>query len=103
LVKIKKITQQTFEGKVRVVYSCENTLRKTLMHVKPDKKPLLKNCVYKIRCECQAEYVGQTFRSLATRIDEHKREMDKIQNESNKNHTIVALHSQKTNHKFDFE
>ena len=101
--KINKITNQTFEGKVRVVYSCENTLRKTIMHVKPDNKPLLKNCVYKIKCECEAEYIGQTFRSLATRLEEHKSEMNKIQNECNKNHNRVALHAQKTNHKFDFE
>jgi Reverse transcriptase (RNA-dependent DNA polymerase) len=101
--KINKLTQKAFDGKVRVVYSCENTLRKTLMHVKPEKKTLLKNCVYKIRCECEAEYIGQTRRSLATRLGEHKDEMNKIQNECNKNHNRVALHAQKTNHKFDFE
>jgi hypothetical protein len=33
----------------------------------------------------------------------HKDEMNKIQNECNKNHNRVALHAQKTNHKFDFE
>jgi hypothetical protein len=101
--KINKLTQKAFDGKVRVVYSCENTLRKMLMHVKLEKKPLLKNCVYKIRCECEAEYIGQTRRSLATRLDEHKDEMNKIQNECNKNHNRVALHAQKTNHTFDFE
>jgi hypothetical protein len=56
LKKIKKLTQKAFEGKVRVVFSCKNTLRKTLMHVKPERDPLFKNSVYKIRCEYDAEY-----------------------------------------------
>lgn len=59
--------------------------------------------MYKINCECQAEYIGQTMRSLYTRLNEHKSDLKKIQDENNKNHNRLALHAQKTKHKIDFE
>jgi predicted GIY-YIG superfamily endonuclease len=99
---IHKIAKQCLKDKIRVVYSCKNTLRKLLMHVKPKKKPLLKNCVYQIECECKAQYIGQT-NSLTRRIKEHKDACKKTQQETNKNHNKLALHAQKMNHSFNFE
>jgi predicted GIY-YIG superfamily endonuclease len=100
---IHRIAKKCCGDKLQVVYSCKNTLRKMLMHVKPKQKPPLKNCVYKIACECKAEYIGQTTRALKTRVREHKRAIKKTQNESDKNHNRLALHAQKTNHKVDLE
>ena len=100
---IHKIVKKCCGDKLQVVYSCKNTLRKMLSHVKPKQKPLLKNCVYKIECECAAKYIGQTTRALKTRVKEHKDAIKKTQDESNKNHNRLALHAQKTNHKVDFE
>jgi hypothetical protein len=57
---IHKVTKKCLNDKMRVVFSCGSTLRKMLMHVKPKKKPILKNCVYQIDCECKAQYIGQT-------------------------------------------
>jgi predicted GIY-YIG superfamily endonuclease len=100
---IQKIVKKCCGDKLRVVYSCKNTLRKMLSHVKPKQKPLLKNCVYKIECECKAKYIGQTTRALKTRVKEHKDAQNKIQDENNKNHNRLALHVQKTKHKVDFD
>ncbi|MGL5405381.1 MAG: hypothetical protein ACRDAX_01100, partial [Propionibacteriaceae bacterium] len=99
---IHKAAKKNFDN-MRVVFSCKNNLRKSLMHVKPKKKPLLKNCVYKIKCECNAVYIGQTRRNLSCRLKEHKEACKTKQNESNRNHNKLALHAQKMNHNFDFK
>ena len=100
---IHKITKKCLDEKVRVVYSCKNTLRKMLMHVKPKKKPILKNCIYQIECECKAKYIGQTKRPLKIRVKEHQKALGEIQCEWNKNHNKLALHAQKMNHAVDFQ
>jgi predicted GIY-YIG superfamily endonuclease len=99
---IHKITKKLLNDKVRVVFTSENTLRKNLMHVKPKTKPILKNCVYQIECECHAKYIGQTKRPLTTRVKEHQKALNHEQNEHDKNHNRLALHAQKMKHKFDF-
>jgi predicted GIY-YIG superfamily endonuclease len=74
-----------------------------LMHVKPKKKPILKNCIYQIECECKAKYIGQTKRPLKIRVKEHQKALGEIQCEWNKNHNKLALHAQKMNHAVDFQ
>ena len=59
---------------VRVSFQPYSTLRQLLVHVKdPTPTHQLSDVVYSIPCKsCPDVYIGQTSRSLKTRIDEHK-------------------------------
>ena len=56
--------------------------------------PMLKKWVYSIPCSCDEEYIGETGRSIKTRLKEHSVD---IKHERTKN-SAVAEHSKKTNH-----
>ncbi|KYM94067.1 hypothetical protein ALC62_15328, partial [Cyphomyrmex costatus] len=59
-----------------------------------------RNLVYKINCkDCNASYVGQTKRTLKTRITEHKNDIRK----SNGNFSVISEHRLNLNHEFDWE
>jgi predicted GIY-YIG superfamily endonuclease len=87
---------------VLCVFGCENTLRRELMHVNPNKKPLPKNAVYQIKCECGKVYIGQTLRAVEKRVIEHMKKIGKTQDENCSNYNHLAGHVQKTNHTVDF-
>ena len=61
---------------IRSVFSSRRTLRNELVHVKtyrvqPDR---IKGVVYTVNCaECESTYIGETKRTLDTRLKEHKR------------------------------
>jgi len=57
------------------------------------------NVVYRIDCQdCKASYVGQTKRRLATRIKEHKNDINK------KSGTLSVISTHRLqNHEFDWE
>jgi len=58
-----------------------------------------KNVVYRLNCkDCSAVYIGQTKRRLNTRIDEHKKEINK----KTPNHSVITEHRQEFNHDFDW-
>jgi hypothetical protein len=99
---ITRHAKQLFADTLRVVFSNTNSLRKNLMHVKPETEPLLKNCIYQIKCSCGAVYIGQTKRALLRRIKEHMCEINKVQDVNNKNHNKLARHAQENNHAVDF-
>ena len=55
--------------------------------------------VYKINCvDCDASYVGQTKRLLKTRIDEHKKHINK-----NSTQKSVITDHRLNNHEFDWD
>ena len=56
--------------------------------------PMLKKGVYSFPCSCEEEYIGETRRSIKTRLKEHCAD---IKHERTKN-SAVAEHSKKTNH-----
>ncbi|KYN13632.1 hypothetical protein ALC57_14177 [Trachymyrmex cornetzi] len=59
-----------------------------------------KNVVYKINCkDCNASYVGQTGRKLKTRINEHKKDINK----KSGNFSVVSEHKIEFDHDFDWE
>ncbi|KYN19367.1 hypothetical protein ALC57_08283 [Trachymyrmex cornetzi] len=61
---------------------------------------LKKNVIYKIKCsDCDASYVGQTKRTLMTRIKEHKNDIRKL----NGNLSVVSEHRLNLKHEFDWE
>ncbi|KYN10278.1 hypothetical protein ALC57_17593, partial [Trachymyrmex cornetzi] len=58
------------------------------------------NAVYRIDClDCDASYVGQTKRKVATRISEHK----SCARKSSNLHNVVAEHQVQLDHKFDWD
>ena len=92
------------------------TLRKSLVHPK-DKRDTTETtgCVYEISCKnCDFTYVGETGRSLATRLKEHRTEVEKITKKihtratrlssiSDQHKSAIADHVASTNHIIDWE
>ncbi|EFN66120.1 hypothetical protein EAG_10640, partial [Camponotus floridanus] len=63
-------------------------------------KGSLTNVVYKIECEnCDAIYVGQTNRKLSTRINEHKKNINK----NTTNRFVITEHRLNFNHEFKWD
>ena len=64
----------------------------------PNQTQESKNCIYNIPCKCGKLYIGETYRPLQTRINEHKRnttngEIDKCK---------IAEHSWEQKHRFQW-
>ncbi|XP_018361292.1 PREDICTED: uncharacterized protein LOC108760021 [Trachymyrmex cornetzi] len=59
-----------------------------------------RNVMYKINCnDCDASYVGQTKRTVKTRITEHRNDIRK----TNSNHSVITEHRLNFNHDFDWD
>ena len=58
-----------------------NTLRKMLVHPKDKRDPLsTTDCVYELPCSnCNLTYIGETGRRFSTRLNEHKKETEKLE------------------------
>ena len=87
---IKRILQPY---NIRVAHKPTTTLRHLLTNVKYRDEPNNRQgAVYKIKCsDCQASYIGETGRSLNTRLTEHKRA---TRNGDANNH--IAVHRSST-------
>ena len=85
---------------ITVYFETNHNLRTILRTEKPKNKLLqIKNVVYKIPCsQCPASYIGQTKRTLGTRIKEHRR----MVNTSNTN-SMIFNHSIENNHIPNFD
>jgi hypothetical protein len=70
---------------ISTTFKTTNTLRSILSKTKPNnEQERTKNCIYKIPCECDQFYLGETSRPLNVRISEHQsyiknREFDRSQ------------------------
>ena len=86
---------------VRVMFRPHMTLRQQLVHPKdPVPSSMKSGVVYSIPCTtCPAVYVGQTSRSLETRLKEHKAAVRHAKTEV----SAVAEHVWKENHQMDFQ
>ena len=72
-----------------------NTLREILVHPK-DKTPNCRKCgvIYSVKCEeCSKQYIGETARTLETRLKEHNRKVGNL--------TAIGEHLVETGHKID--
>lgn len=87
-----------------------NTLHKKLFNAKDQIKLLDQNGVYKLECgTCGASYIGETGRSLKTRIKEHKRNdnsnfgrhMIIYNHEFDENKNVTLLHKQNKGYKLN--
>ena len=62
-----------YSTKIRTAFKTINTLGRTLTKVKdPTPHNERPGVIYKIRCECVDFYIGETGRTLDTRLKEHK-------------------------------
>lgn len=96
----EKISKINSKFNVRTTFLSNNTLRSQLTKLKPKNKiQESKNVVYKIDCECDKTYFGQTSRPAKTRIREH------IYNYKMKNTDKSKLveHAISKNHSIKFE
>ena len=86
--------------KIRVAHKPIFTLRRLLTNVKgKGKLEDRPGAVHKIHCsDCQASYIGETGKSLTTRLTEHKRATKKGDLSNN-----VAEHHIKTSHAIDWD
>ncbi|KAI4474396.1 hypothetical protein M0804_014882, partial [Polistes exclamans] len=60
------------------------------------------NLVYKIPCECEKSYIGQTKKKLKKRLDLHKNDCKPV-NVNKTNTTALAKHHFNTGHIFKFD
>lgn len=70
--KIAKILSKV---RIRTAVKVENTLKQLLDNSKDKLEKLDKNGVYDIKCrDCKSVYIGETGRSIKTRIKKHKKD-----------------------------
>ncbi|KAI4476742.1 hypothetical protein M0804_013359 [Polistes exclamans] len=60
------------------------------------------NLVYKIPCECEKCYIGETKQKLKKRLEQHRND-SKPKNAQKTNTTALAEHHFKTGHNFKFD
>ena len=79
---------------IRPVFKSSRTLRSLLTKVKkriPQER--VKGVIYRVQCECGSTYVGETGRTLETRLKEHKRAV-RYDDQNNG----IAVHANNTCH-----
>ena len=81
------------------MFSPPNNIRKLLRSLKDPVDPRLKKGVYLIPCECGKAYIGETGRSIQTRVKEHCADirLNRTQKSS------LAEHSHNTKHPIKIE
>ena len=96
----KNISRILQPFKIRVAHEPNTKLGQLLTNVKDKDEPRNKQgVIYKTNCsDCQASYIGETDRNLATRLTEHKRATRKG---DDNNH--IAEHQRLTNHTIDWD
>ena len=81
------------------MFSPPNNIKKLLRSVKDRVDPSLKKGVYLIPCECGKTYIGETRRSIRTRVKEHSADI-----RLNRTHkSALAEHSHNTKHPIKIE
>lgn len=108
-----KINACFMDTNIKLVYYNVKQVKSCYTKLK-DKTPLLDQfgIIYKIPCECDKCYVGQTRQHLKKRIAQHKYDCKKIklvnhnvllEVEPPLSSTVLALHHLNTGHRFKFE
>lgn len=91
----EKIKRLANKANLRVVFSPRETIRSTLVNFKPKSKPIKKDVIYKIPCECSKSYIGETGRTLEIRLKEHQTSIKKRDPDISK----LCEHFYKTGHR----
>jgi hypothetical protein len=84
---------------IRTVFKPHKKLREVVRSVKDEVDPKDREGVYRINCECQKVYIGQTRRSIKERFSEHERAVRLGQIEK----SLIAEHSITEGHRIDWE
>ena len=96
----EKIEKTCAPLRVKATFKPQSTLKQLLMKVKqemPKKKK--KEVVYQVPCkDCLKVYIGETKRTLKTRISEHKQAVKKGDENNG-----IAVHAHTTSHYIDWE
>ena len=94
--RLQRILRQV---NIQTRFSSTTTLRSTL-HTHKDKRPQdSQPGVYRIPCECGKVYIGETGRSFATRLKEHKAAYKLGQWEK----SAIVKHSQEKDHRIKWD
>ena len=94
-----KIQRTLQKANIQVRHSSVTKLH-SLLHTHKDKKdPHSNPGVYKIPCNCGKVYIGETGRSISTRLKEHKACYRQSQWEK----SAIVKHAQQENHVIDWE
>ena len=85
---------------IRIAHKPTRTLRHLLTKVKDKDDPKVRQgTVYRIRCnDCNGTYIGETGRTLTTRLGEHQTATDKEDLTNN-----IAQHHRKTGHDINWD
>ena len=75
---------------IRTVFTTISTIRQQLTRVKDVDPPLSRtSVVYRVPCSCGKQYIGETKRTLGTRIKEHQTATKRGENEK----SAIAEHA----------
>lgn len=74
-------------------------IKDILNPVKDKVEPLQREGVYRVPCSCGDVYIGQTRRSINTRLQEHKQALKKLDD----NKSAIAEHAIKQDHNIDWD
>ena len=66
-----KIAKHLKKKSIDFVFSPLNNIKKLLKSLKDSVDPALKKGVYMVPCECGKAYIGETTRSIRTKVKEH--------------------------------
>ena len=94
-----KIAKHLKKKSIDYVFSPLNNIKKILKSVKDSIDPALKKGVYMIPCECGKAYIGETTRSIRTKVKEHYADiwLDRTQK------SALVWHSHGTKHPIKIE
>jgi len=94
-----QISRALSKAGIDVAFRPPRKIRTFLPNVKDKVPDAKKPGVYSIPCECELEYVGETKRSIETRIKDHKKHIEKEQWDK----SAVAAHYNDSKHKILYE
>jgi hypothetical protein len=82
------------------IFKTKHTLRSSLMKTGPERDPLqTAECIYSVLCECGRSYIGETGRTLAVRLREHRHNLQQVILEKSK----LAQHAYEEGHKVGWD
>ena len=95
--KIERILRN--EAGIKVYHSSENKLFRALCTHKDNVNESQKPGVYRIPCECDLVYIGETGRNLSVRLKEHKTNCEKAEQDK----SALAKHTWTYDHRIKWD
>jgi hypothetical protein len=92
---------------IKTIFNANDTIKKRLTKVKP-KQNNNKDVIYRITCQCGAEYIGETCRPVEVRRSEHRSMLEKARQLQQHGEPLdevsshLAVHAASNNHLVDW-